>query len=431
MKNAFKAFHSASREELAEIWENEKTVFVFDTNVLLNLYSYAENTRSDFFELLESIKDRLWIPYHVGLEYQRRRLSVIRDEKKVFSAIDSALEKIIQDFDKSTEPLALKKRFPKLHDNTDKLKREIQRAIRVYKKSVSYWNDKQPCVRSHDSIRDTLNLLFENKVGPKPIEQSWLDDLYKEGEKRYSKNIPPGFKDQKKAKDDNENIFYFDGLSYERQFGDLIIWKQIIEKAKDQNISNLVFVTDDSKDDWWYKMDSNGKKTIGPLAQLQAEIYRDSDIDSFYMYSTVDFMNDGKEFKSVEIDETSIDDIKNTNDRHKVSFRIANRAEIEEAFRKYREINDSSISPKTLDKIAALAKNSKILEDLEKFNSISHKNDELMSAMKELNSRARKYQQFNNNDLAKLLGRQPELLDEEDINNDNTSISPDSDENND
>ncbi|WP_370622862.1 PIN-like domain-containing protein [Vreelandella alkaliphila] len=52
---------------------------MFDTNVLLNLYGYAKQTREDFFSILQSINEKLWIPYHAGLEYQRRRLNIIRN----------------------------------------------------------------------------------------------------------------------------------------------------------------------------------------------------------------------------------------------------------------------------------------------------------------------------------------------------------------
>lgn len=79
MKNSFKAYYLADTNE---IMNRTDTIFVFDTNVLLNLYSYTEQTREDFFSLLDIVKDRVWIPYHVGLEYQRNRLSVIRTEKK-------------------------------------------------------------------------------------------------------------------------------------------------------------------------------------------------------------------------------------------------------------------------------------------------------------------------------------------------------------
>jgi DNA-directed RNA polymerase subunit F len=294
MKDDFKGFYNIEKSVLEELWKDEKTLFVFDTNVLLNLYGYAKQTRDDFFSILQVVNENLWIPYQVGLEYQRRRLSIIRNEKVVFNDIENNLEKIQKVFKGDFETLALKRRFPQLFENTEKLEKEINKSISKYKKSVQHWDNKQPCVRSHDEIRDTLNEFFNGKVGDKPKDQKWLDDLFKDGEERFKKKIPPGFND--------------DGLYYERQYGDLILWKQMINKSKSEDIENVFFITDDAKEDWWYKINSNGKKTIGPLAELQSEIYRDSNIKNFHMYSTSMFLEDGKSNLAVDVSESSIED---------------------------------------------------------------------------------------------------------------------------
>ena len=60
--------------------------------------------------------------------------------------------------------------------------------------------------------------LFASKAGTKPSEER-LIAICKEGEERYAK-IPPGFEDAKKATEGGD------------KFGDLIIWKEMIEKAK-------------------------------------------------------------------------------------------------------------------------------------------------------------------------------------------------------
>ncbi|MEJ6122441.1 PIN-like domain-containing protein [Vibrio sp. 2-Bac 85] len=303
----FKGFHTPTTDSLTDAWSSESTLFIFDTNVFLNLYGYEEQTRKDFFEVLKSLGEKVWIPYHVGLEYQRRRLEVVKDEKAVFSKINDLLEKIEKTFDNDFNEFALKRRFPKLHENTDKLKSEVKKSLRDYKKSVDYWDKKQPCVRSHDIIRSAINDIFENKVGARPDSQEWLDNLYKEGEKRYENCIPPGFKDAVKGKAP-DNTFDYDELAYQRQFGDLILWKQLIIKAKEDSIKSVIFVTDDSKEDWWYILDSRGKKQIGPHASLQNEIYKESKIDMFHMYNTYQFLNDGKDRLNIGIHESSIID---------------------------------------------------------------------------------------------------------------------------
>jgi len=307
LRDCFKGFYNPTEDLLQAAWTSDETLFVLDTNVLLNLYGYAEQTRDDFFALLESLGDKLWIPYHVGLEYQRRRLEVIRDEKAIFNKINDNLEKIEKVFKGDFEQLALKRRFPKLHENTEKLHKDISKSVSSYKKSVSYWDDKQPCVRSHDSIREKLNELTEGKVGEPPQDQEWLNGLYNEGKERYENKIPPGYKDFNKSKSET-NTFSYNGLKYDRQYGDLILWKQLIGKAKEDGIKNVIFVTDDSKEDWWYILESRGKKQIGPHANLQSEIYREANLDLFHMYNTSSFLESGKEILDLGVHDSSIQD---------------------------------------------------------------------------------------------------------------------------
>ncbi|HAS6208584.1 PIN-like domain-containing protein [Vibrio vulnificus] len=307
MKDKFKGFYSPTDTQIEDAWKDDATIFVFDTNVLINLYGYAEQTRKDFFDVLKKIESKIWLPYQVGLEYQRRRLEVIREEKAIFRKIDDSLSKIDKIFENDFNQLALSRRFPKLSENTKDLQKDISKLVSNYKRSVKYWDDKQPCVRSHDEIRAKIDEIVSDRIGDKPENQQWLDKLYQDGETRYKNNVPPGFKDNSKA-NAKDSIFSFDGLTYQRKFGDLILWKQLLENAKDSNIKYVVFVTDDAKDDWWYTLDSRGKKTIGPHANLKTEIYEEAGVEFFHMYSTSTFLESGKKILEVGVHDSSIDE---------------------------------------------------------------------------------------------------------------------------
>ncbi|WP_324047018.1 PIN-like domain-containing protein [Aeromonas caviae] len=311
MKDSFKGYYNTDSGKLKELWESPETLFVFDTNVFLNLYGYAKQTRDDFFKIIEALSERVWIPYHVGLEYQRRRLDVIKHEKSIFNLINKNLEKIQNVFKGDFEQLALKKRFPKLHESTEKLEKEIGKCISSYKRSVKHWDDNQPCVRSNDEIRNKLDFYFDGKVGQPPSDQKWLDEVFKEGQSRFENKIPPGFKDAVKSKQEN-SFFQHNGLQYDKQFGDYIIWKQLIEKSREGKFLSVVFITDDNKDDWWLNIDSNGKKQVGPLPELQTEIYNETNISSFHMYTTAMFLEDGKTNLSIDVKNSSIEDAENT-----------------------------------------------------------------------------------------------------------------------
>ena len=307
MKNAFKAYYLA---DIKEIMKREDTIFVFDTNVLLNLYSYTEQTREDFFSLLDIVKDRVWIPYHVGLEYQRNRLSVIKNEKKIFNDLNTYVSNIKKDLNANTnllQSLKLKQRLPKINEETINLQKKIAEELDNYSKLINEWNKKQPCVRSVDLIRNRINEIFNNKIGEIPENQEYLDELYKRGKERFDKKIPPGYEDEKTKKD--HSSFKYNTLEYIPMYGDYIIWEQLINEVKNKDLKSLLFITDDVKEDWLYLMDSNGKKEIGPRVELVDEILEKTDIELFHIMKSSDFLINGKEFFNSKIKDDSIEEI--------------------------------------------------------------------------------------------------------------------------
>ena len=92
MKSKFFEHYILSDEEsVKSIWGD--AILVFDTNVLLNLYRYSENSKNDLLKALEYYKDRLWIPFQIGWEYHNNRLSVIIDIHTAYEQITTNLEK--------------------------------------------------------------------------------------------------------------------------------------------------------------------------------------------------------------------------------------------------------------------------------------------------------------------------------------------------
>ncbi|AJE18208.1 hypothetical protein NELON_04415 [Neisseria elongata subsp. glycolytica ATCC 29315] len=305
MKNEFIGFYMPNEKELKAAWRSEKTKFIFDTNVLLKLYSYQPNTLSDFFSILKKLGDKIWIPHQVGLEFQNRRLDIKAKEKQKFSELEKQLDEILKVENKINQ-LFLKGRFPNLDVATENLFNDIRKLVDGYKNTLNQCNESQPNIRSHDSIREKIDDCFKGKVGS-PFSQEDLEKIYEDGEKRYENKIPPGFKDNNK---NSSTDYFYKGVEYKRKFGDLILWKQIIEKAKDENIKNVIFITDDEKEDWWYIAKENGDKAIGPLANLTHEIIENAKIDLFHMYNTSAFFQAAKEFTSVEVQDVSINEIR-------------------------------------------------------------------------------------------------------------------------
>ena len=75
MRKRFPGHYRPSEQEFAELWT--ECLFVPDTNILFHLFRYGEKTRAQVLDTLERLKPRVWIPYRVGLEFQRRWRDVI------------------------------------------------------------------------------------------------------------------------------------------------------------------------------------------------------------------------------------------------------------------------------------------------------------------------------------------------------------------
>lgn len=308
MKEKFKAFYDVSETDLSKIWANNETVFIFDTNILLNLYQYSQETQNEFFKILNIVKDRIWIPFHVALEYQRRRLEVIRDEKAVFRKINDKLASIEKSVGNNFSEFKLKARNPELFNIEEKFKADVCSLIDKFKVEVDKVGKPQPCVRTPDEIRAKLDGLLEGKVGDEP-EKDWVLQISEEGLTRYENKVPPGYKDVSKDNDSSHASFIYNNIEYERKFGDLIIWKQILEHLKNSdNIKNVIFITDDSKEDWWEIVDSGGDKNIGARPELKSEMYRETEVKSFKMYHTNDFLTAAKEYFDISIDDKAIEE---------------------------------------------------------------------------------------------------------------------------
>src|SRR5258708_6754574 len=73
-----KAFDIYQLSEFREsnLWKD--CLFVFDTSALLDMYFYPESTRKEIYrDILEKIKDRLWMPNHVQFEFLKNRKGVV------------------------------------------------------------------------------------------------------------------------------------------------------------------------------------------------------------------------------------------------------------------------------------------------------------------------------------------------------------------
>ena len=301
MKSKYPGFYSTSEESLSEIWSSDSTLFVFDTNCLLNLYRCEVHTREDILNVMSAISSRIWIPFQVGLEFQKNRRKVINASIESLENIKLALTNIYTQ--NMLEHGKVKRTlYSTLSDEITSLQTSIKEPIDSFiEHEITPRIVSKQSISSHDFIRDAIDNIIGDKVGSISTQNA-IDIIDKEGEQRYAKKIPPGFKDAAK-----KEITCHAGITFQDKFGDLYLWKELINKASEENIKNIVLISDDTKDDWLFVFKNT---THGPLESLKTEICQAANIDNFKLINQFTFLNDAKKFlDDVNVSDESLEEI--------------------------------------------------------------------------------------------------------------------------
>ncbi|EQA7817197.1 MULTISPECIES: PIN-like domain-containing protein [Enterobacter] len=306
MRNKFCGFYNPKQDDYKQIWNDEKTLFIFDTNTLLNLYRCEEETKDDILNVMEALSKRSWFPFHVCLEYQRNRIKVISQSIKSLETLKKSITSLVNSTDNALSEAQVKKHlYTSLSEEISLLKDTLSSSINnfILEKIEPRIKTKEK-IKNSDSIRKLLDVIIGDNCGDMP-DQEKINRINEEGAKRYASKTPPGFMDEKEK---GESISHYNGVEFKDKFGDLYLWKEIIDIAKQHDNYNIIFVTDDSKKDWWFIYDN---KTIGPSESLQTEIYFNSKITSFRMISHSSFLYEaGIYLDHLKIKESSVEDIK-------------------------------------------------------------------------------------------------------------------------
>jgi len=310
MDDLLKIYRDSNQLDFEKIWK--EGTFVFDANVLLDLYRLPESAKNDLLGVLQNdnFKDRIWIGFQVFLEYLSNRLSVIGDQKNMFTKVKTAtlntIEKINTintEYKIEIDNYKLSQRHalinPEHFLNPDSFKKSIK-IFKKFLKQLEELEKQQADVNDNDELRDLITKIFKNKIGSSFTKEE-LEAVFTEGAKRYISKIPPGYMDSKK-----EGSYYFKENEYIRKYGDLTFWKEIIKHAKNQNLKYLVLVTGDVKEDWWEE--KRGRK-ISARKELLNEIYKECpNLEVFYLYNTSSFLQFAKKEIDNNIKDSSINE---------------------------------------------------------------------------------------------------------------------------
>lgn len=274
MRNAIKEYIEYSSEEKNDLWNT--ATFVFDTNVFLNLYRYSNKTRNQLIESFECLKPRIWMPYQVALEFCKDRYDVIDEVNRRFESIKVEVDNLVDSWRK-------KLRLDENDQDIEELLKYLKDWV-IKKKESNYFVFDM----SNDEVFNKLLELFNGKTG-KAFNIEERQNIEQEGEKRYEAKMPPGYMDNKKT---------------ENKYGDLLVWKEILDYATTQSV-DIIFVTHDQKEDWW---NTNHGKKIGPRIELRKEFYEKTG-QRFHMYTMPSFLSFFTKNKENSIDKETIDEV--------------------------------------------------------------------------------------------------------------------------
>ncbi|CAM3086025.1 hypothetical protein PAT01_32230 [Pseudoalteromonas atlantica] len=307
--NLLKTHQDSEEIDFDVIWK--EGTFVFDSNVLLDLYRLPESASADLIKVLNSkdFNPRVWIGFQVILEFLNNRHSTIGDQKGRFNEVKKLVGDSIMKFDEAIADLKTSLKKLKLNERHSVIEPDkfitdenITKSKTFLQEFINELNDleiKHPDVHQKDKFKDVVLNIFEGKIG-EAFTKDELNDIYETAEDRYQKKIPPGYLDFKK-----DGSYFVGELEFIRKYGDLLLWREIIKKAESDGIEHLVLVTGDVKEDWWLKKRG---KNLNARLELLNEIYSSlPNLKSFYLYDTSSFLKNAKSQLNLDISEATIE----------------------------------------------------------------------------------------------------------------------------
>lgn len=294
MRSVFPSHFRPSAEDLTALWKS--SLFAVDANVLLNLYRYSPETRLELEQALKSVNAQLFVPHQAAREFLKNRLSVTASQADEYTKAINTITALSNTLsNKKKHPFLPEKDLPTFRTQVDTLVKVLDQQKEGLLSRLT-----------KDEILDFIQEVFEGRTGG-PFDDATMASIIADGERRYANEVPPGYKDGKKDPTGDVN----------RKYGDLIVWKQLISKAKAEQKS-LIFVTDDKKEDWW--LEQTGR-TIGPRTELREEFIAEVSKD-FWMYTVDLFISESARQSNKQVSETVLEEIKTVREEVRVE-RIA------------------------------------------------------------------------------------------------------------
>lgn len=271
-----------------QLWET--ATIVFDTSALLDFYYMTKDNQDIIADILTFMNERIWIPAQVYYEFCKNRKNVItkpisekyNDNDLQSNKLVATLLSYIGQWQKPYyHPYIDDEKLARVRDIVADIKPKIEETKTIVAKE---YQKRKGEIRDIAN-KDNLCKAIENFNKGEPFSFSGIKSIVIEGVSRYANQIPPGYKDAETK----------EGIS---QYGDLIIWKEIIRYAK-ENKKDIVYICNDAKPDWLIVdetskgkgLDKSPKAENGnPRRELLAEFEEETG-QKIWIYQTADFID--------------------------------------------------------------------------------------------------------------------------------------------
>nr|WP_240939807.1 PIN domain-containing protein [Planosporangium flavigriseum] len=234
-----------------------KGLIVLDTNVLLSAYRFAPQAREELLTVLSRLQERLWIPDQVAYEFHKTRFGVIAEHR---AAYDNVLETLgghreVYERDLENKIRELANRAALSDHERDQLIGLVRNSMEPVRRKIETLRKRHGLgdAISDDPILSLLQSIFSDKVGAAFESAEEEAAARAAADARINAQRPPGFKDASK----------------EDPHGDYLVWSQTLKEAQRRKTEFLVFVTGDTKDDWYLRVKG---KTIMARPELAEEV---------------------------------------------------------------------------------------------------------------------------------------------------------------
>lgn len=246
--------------------DDECHIFI-DTNIISQLYRLNDDARTDFYNWVRTLQDRFHIPVWAIHEYSKKiysnkgkeeylsELSKINTIRKELEGILPFVTAYIGD------PLLVGTVYQSKKSDLISDLDNVNSVLNKISTAINSSNISNHLNKVHSEIEKLNGCILSSDIF------EIIETLRNYGSTRYEHEIPPGFQDNIKK----SNIY-----------GDLIIWKEILEYCTQNQIKKAILISRDSKSDIVYMPSVQNIGTRKASPNEKVKIAHESLVHEFY-----------------------------------------------------------------------------------------------------------------------------------------------------